>query len=242
MRKSILPAAIFLALGCGSAEAVQLERLKSQGETYVVARVDVAKERIELFDAPSDGNTFQRLEQDLDKRGKKLVFAMNAGMYQQDYSAVGLLVIDGKQLHKLNNAANNPNFNFTTRPNGVFAVTKRGARVVETGQYHRIAKDAVMATQSGPALVLGGAVHPGLRPTSTSRHVRNGVGVTESGEVIFAISESGVTLYEFAALFRDELHCPNALYFDGSVSSLHAPALRRSDAFRRLGPIVGVVE
>ena len=72
--------------------------------------------------------------------------------------------------------------------------------------------------------------------------LRNGVGVNKSGEAIFVISESGVTLHEFATLFRDRLDCPNALYFDGSVSSLHAPELKRSDSFRLLGPIVGVVE
>jgi uncharacterized protein YigE (DUF2233 family) len=225
-----------------AAQAVQFERVESNDRTYVVARVDPAKERIEIFPAPEQGNTFAQVEQAVRDRGKKLVFAMNAGMYHPDYSAVGLLVVDGKLLHRLNAAANNPKFNFTTKPNGVFAVTKRGARVVESGRYKTIAKGVVMATQSGPALVLGGAVHPGLRPTSTSRHVRNGVGVAKSGEVFFAISESGVTLHEFATLFRDRLGCPDALYFDGSVSSLYAPALKRRDAFNRLGPIVGVVE
>src|SRR5581483_10982523 len=102
------------------------------------------------------------------------------------------LVVKGKQLKSLNTAGNDPNFNFTTKPNGVFAITKHGARVVETSRYAEIAKDTIEATQSGPALVLDGALHPGLKPSSTSRHVRNGVGVTETGEAIFVISESGV--------------------------------------------------
>jgi uncharacterized protein YigE (DUF2233 family) len=242
MTSLVRPALLLATVWALNAQAVQFDRVEINDETYVVARVDPAKERIEIFAAPEQGNSFAQIERALRDRGKKLVFAMNAGMYHHDYSAVGLLVVEGKELHGLNTAGNNPNFNFTTKPNGVFAVTRRGARVVESGRYKAIARDVIMATQSGPALVLGGAVHPGLRPTSTSRHVRNGVGVAKSGEVLFAISESSVTLHEFATLFRDRLGCPNALYFDGSVSSLHAPSLKRSDAFQRMGPIVGVVE
>jgi uncharacterized protein YigE (DUF2233 family) len=59
---------------------------------------------------------------------------------------------------------------------------------------------------------------------------------------VFAISDDAVTLYEFARLFKDQLGCPDALYFDGSVSSLHAPSLDRSDSHHRFGPVVGVVE
>ena len=229
-------------LAATDAHAVRFERIESKGSAYVIARVDPAKERIEIFPAPPEGNTFAYVERQVAARKKKLVFAVNGGMYQPDYSAVGLLVVEGKQLKPLNTAGNDPNFNFTTKPNGVFAITKRGARVVETSRYAQIAKDTVEATQSGPALVLNGKLHPGLKPSSTSRHIRNGVGITKSGEAIFAISEHGVTLHEFATLFRDRLDCPDALYFDGSVSSLHAPQLKRSDDFRLLGPIVAVVE
>jgi uncharacterized protein YigE (DUF2233 family) len=58
---------------------------------------------------------------------------------------------------------------------------------------------------------------------------------------VFAISEVPVNLYEFATLFRDVLHCPDALYLDGLISSLHSPDLKRSDKKSKLGPIIGVV-
>jgi uncharacterized protein YigE (DUF2233 family) len=51
-----------------------------------------------------------------------------------------------------------------------------------------------------------------------------------------------VNFHAFGVFFRDVLRTPNALYFDGKVSRLHAPNLGRSDAGFRLGPIVGVVE
>lgn len=43
---------------------------------------------------------------------------------------------------------------------------------------------------------------------------------------------------KFARLFRDGLKTPNALYFDGGVSSLWVPADGRMDDFEDLGPII----
>jgi uncharacterized protein YigE (DUF2233 family) len=51
-----------------------------------------------------------------------------------------------------------------------------------------------------------------------------------------------VTFDTFARLFRDSLGCQNALFLDGSVSSLYAPELNRGDEIEPLGPIVGVVQ
>ena len=61
------------------------------------------------------------------------------------------------------------------------------------------------------------------------------------GQVVFAISNEPVTFYEFASLFRDALHCDNALFLDGSVSALYAPNLGRNDFTLPMGPMVGVV-
>jgi uncharacterized protein YigE (DUF2233 family) len=51
-----------------------------------------------------------------------------------------------------------------------------------------------------------------------------------------------VNLYEFATLFRDALHCPDALFLDGTVSSLYAPSLSRNDRKIDLGPMIAVVQ
>ena len=47
-------------------------------------------------------------------------------------------------------------------------------------------------------------------------------------------------LPEMPELFRDALDLPDALYFDGKISRLYAPALRRSDFGLPMGPIVGL--
>jgi uncharacterized protein YigE (DUF2233 family) len=57
---------------------------------------------------------------------------------------------------------------------------------------------------------------------------------------VFVISETPVTFYEFALLFRDPLKCQDALYLDGNVSSLFAASLGRNDDHVPLGPIIGV--
>jgi uncharacterized protein YigE (DUF2233 family) len=90
-------------------------------------------------------------------------------------------------------------------------------------------------------LVINGRIHPKISQQGTSRKIRNGVGVQNPNTVVFAISNEPVTFYEFASLFRDVLNCPNALFLDGSISSLYAPQLNRKDGLLPIGPIIGVV-
>jgi uncharacterized protein YigE (DUF2233 family) len=90
--------------------------------------------------------------------------------------------------------------------------------------------------------VLDGELHPRFLPGSDSRHIRNGVGTSEDGSrAAFAISRRPVNFHDFARLFRDGLGLPDALYFDGSISRLHAPPLARSEFGMPMGPIVGLL-
>src|SRR5262249_31729947 len=163
---------------------------------------------------------------------------MNAGMFHSDFSPVGLLVIDGRQVAPLNLGTGFGNF--FMRPNGVFFVSRSGPRVVESSEYPSVSQGVRLATQSGPLLVRRGIINAAFNPSSKSRLIRNGVGV-HGKQAIFVISEQAVTFYELATYFRDELHCPDALYLDGVVSSLHSTELRRSDFKVDLGPIIGLV-
>lgn len=97
------------------------------------------------------------------------------------------------------------------------------------------------ATQSGPMLVIDGAIHPKFLVDATSRKRRNGVGVRADGTVVFAISDTPVTFHEFAVYFRDMLNTPNALYLDGTISRLYAPDIGRDEPGLAMGPIVAVV-
>jgi len=145
---------------------------------------------------------------------------MNAGMYHQDFTPVGLYVEDGIEQSPLN-LGDAPG-NFFLKPNGVFYVDRDGnAGVLESAAYAASGIEPKLATQSGPMLVIDGKVHPRFEENGTSRHIRNGVGVDGDKRAVFAISYSPVSLGSFARLFRDELGCRNALFFDGAVSALH---------------------
>ena len=223
------------------APAVEFSTVEIAGKRVTVCRVAVRKENLQLFHRDEAGQPFKRFDQLalwLESRGQKLIFAMNGGMYHRDYSAVGLSVSGGQQLTPLNTA--NGVGNFFLKPNGVFALTDAGAQIVESSEYPHLHQHVFLATQSGPLLVRAGKIHPAFSPNSASRLLRNGVGVPSPDFALFAISEDPLSFYEFATLFRDTLHCPDALFLDGSISSLRSTELGRSDFRVDLGPIVGV--
>ncbi|MDQ0589577.1 phosphodiester glycosidase family protein [Variovorax paradoxus] len=234
MRKLLLLLALCVAGAASLASA-------AAGPRYTVVKFDLRKERLELFlrdDAGVEFKRLDRLEAWLAARNRQLVFAMNAGMYHADFSPVGLLVQEGREVSPLNLSTDAGNF--FLKPNGVFLVSRAGRpRVVESSEYPALSNGVRLATQSGPLLLRRGVVHPAFIPDSDSRKIRNGVGVS-GHTAIFVISEQPVNFYEFALYFRDVLHVRDALYLDGTVSALHSLALRRSDFTRELGPILGV--
>jgi len=171
--------------------------------------------------------------------GEALAFAMNAGMYHSDRRPVGLYVEDGAEAAPIVTAAGPGNFGML--PNGVFCADD-GFAVIESRSFAERRPACRIATQSGPMLVIDGALHPRFLTDSDSLHIRNGVGVSADGETAwFAISDAPVTFHRFARMFRDELGAPNALYLDGSVSRLIAPGLGRADPGAPMGPIIGLV-
>jgi uncharacterized protein YigE (DUF2233 family) len=226
-----------------SVSAVEFSKAEIAGKRLTVCRVNLRKERLQLFlrdDAGQPIKRFDRLAALLEARGLKLTFAMNAGMFHADFSPVGLFISDGKQLAPLNTA--NDDGNFFLKPNGVFVVTESGARVVETSEFPRIRERIILATQSGPMLVHRGALHPAFNAKSESRLFRNGVCAPTPDVAVFVNGEVPVNFYEFASFFRDTLHCTEALFLDGTINSLHSTELKRSDFRMDLGPIIGIAE
>lgn len=131
--------------------------------------------------------------------------------------------------------------NFHLLPNGVFAQDQKGrVHVAASEKFAERVPRARWATQSGPMLVIDGKLHPRFDEDGPSRLIRNGVGVSDARTAWFAISDEGVSFGRFARLFRDGLGCRNALFLDGSVSSLWHPAEGRQDAVADLGPMIVV--
>ena len=171
----------------------------------------------------------------------RVAFAMNAGMFDEDGRPIGLAAAVGVEAHKVN-LRDGPG-NFHMKPNGVFLVNAGGKPAIyPSDSIPMIGAAPRLMTQSGPMLVMGGKLHPAFERDGTSRLIRNGVGVTASGRAVFVISGGPVSFGKFARLFRDSLHTPNALFFDGSVSSLWDPANGRQDSLSPLGPIIVVLK
>jgi uncharacterized protein YigE (DUF2233 family) len=226
----------------GSALPAPCRDASFEAVAYVVCEIDLRTYDIGVFHAGTNGKAFgslQKFDKAMADLGRPALLAMNAGMYHDDMTPVGLLVEDGQEKAPLNLADSEGNF--FLKPNGVFLVRKDGkAAVMETSTFAVARPDVMLATQSGPMLVIDGRLHPRFERNGTSRYIRNGVGVRDENTVVLAISRSEVSLGGFARLFRDALDCPNALFFDGVVSALSNGERMIVGGNYPTGPIVAV--
>ncbi len=215
-----------------------------EGAAYIVCAADSAKHEIRLSRLQPNGTPYRslaRLAETAKAEGAPLLFAMNAGMYHEDLSPVGLYVEAGVEQSPLQTGAGQGNF--FLKPNGVFGVYSDGHPfVVTTEDYPLSQRFKSSATQSGPMLVIDGALHPKFEPDGQSRFIRNGVGIDGEGRAVFAISRQPVSFGKFARLFRDALECQNALYFDGVVSAFSNGESTLAGGAYPAGPIVSVRE
>lgn len=161
----------------------------------------------------------------------------NAGIFSEDLTPGGLLVADGQELRALNLADGGGNFHL--KPNAVFEIREDGtAAVVDSTLYDPAG--VTQATQSGPALLLDGQIHPEFRDGSPNTALRTGVGVSpDGGTVYLAITRTYVNLWDFATMFRDQLGVEDALYLDGQISQLWVSGAPEPSSY--LGPYAGVI-
>ena len=243
MRSAFL-ALLFLVAGCSEAAPTKTPVSACSDRTFEGTRFTVCSSKggkVEVRTSGRDGvpyRSFAALETALGKRSEQVAFAMNAGMFDEKGRAIGLLVEDGNELHKINRRKGGGNFHML--PNGVFLVRRDGRSEVVTSDASKPSANLAFATQSGPMLVIGGKLHPAFEPDGQSRYVRNGVGIAPDGTPLFVISVELVSFGKLARFFRDELKTRDALYFDGSVSSLWDPANARRDSHAELGPVAVV--
>lgn len=231
-----------LATPFSDGEIVACTERKFEGARFTVCPYDARTQDFRLMLDASDGWPLRHLPalaHDLGEAKSRVRFAMNAGMYDRAGQPLGLYIEDGLQRRDIN--FNGGSGNFFLHPAGVFSQGKGGELRVETiDAYRKRGGLPRFATQSGPMLLIDGKLHPKIQPNGTSRHYRNGVGVVDAQTAWFVISETRVSLGMFARFFRDELHCTDALYLDGAVSSLWHPGGGRMDANYALGPLLVV--
>lgn len=231
-------AAAFLSAVFRPAPALA-ETLTFEGARFIVHRIDPAKTRLKLFWKDASGQpyrSFRALDKALASQGRKLAFAVNAGIYLPGYTPEGLHVEEGAELCPLN-TADAPG-NFYLKPNGVFFLRENGgAGILETSEFTALRAGTStppgsplrLAVQSGPLLLRDDTIHPKFNHGSPNRLLRNGVGVDGSGRIVFVCSvrpnpaqgETGgsINLHGFSRLFR-HLGCRDALFLDGDISEV----------------------
>ncbi|VFS68060.1 Exopolysaccharide biosynthesis protein related to N-acetylglucosamine-1-phosphodiester alpha-N-acetylglucosaminidase [Raoultella terrigena] len=144
-----------------------------------------------------DGSAWSSLRSllaDINRDGR-VRMAMNGGIYDKAYAPLGLYIEKGKQRVALNRASGGGNF--FIRPGGVFFVKGQQAGIVSIDKY-RPSPAIDYAVQSGPMLIENGRINWRLKPSAGSRKLRNGVGLTRQGQVIFMLSERETNFYDFA--------------------------------------------
>lgn len=217
--------------------------VSAQDTRFAFTVVDPAKAEINLHLRDGRDSLYRKLAplvKELEANGREVLVAMNAGMFLGDRSPMGLYVEGGKKLKPLNRRTETTG-NFYMQPNGVFAVRPDHTAFISTTEKFPVLAEVRCATQSGPMLVIGGAMNKQFTKGSTNVHVRNGVGIRKDGHLVFAISKEPVNFHDFAAFFLAQ-GCVDALYLDGFVSKAYMPAqsLRQLDG--QLGPLISVVK
>jgi uncharacterized protein YigE (DUF2233 family) len=198
---------------------------------------------IHIVLGPQGGAPYRSLSQlavDRPEKSHEVAFATNGGMFDGSGQPIGYYVEEGERLHKLNR--NDGPGNFHMLPNGVFYGNAGGPWAVRTSDDFaaNVTRRPDFGTQSGPMLVIAGKLHPAIDHDGVSKKLRNGIGIDRKGRAHFVISDEPISFGKLARYFRDKLGCPDALFLDGSVSSLWDPHVGRVDGGPPLGPLIVV--
>lgn len=197
---------------------------------YVVVSANLKTTRLHLLWKTPEGQRVDMLknaEKRFENLPEKFLFSTNAGIFDVKYNPLGLHVENGKTLVPLNLKTGGGNF--FLKPNGVFFFDDAaGASIVESNRYSQLKPKPRLAVQSGPLLVSNNQIHPSLKPNKTSLYIRSAIAVKSPYEVLFVLSQQPVSLHAIAAFCKEDLKCPDALYFDGAISQFYFPGLTPS--------------
>ena len=239
-RKSLLSVALLaiaLPTGLGTVGCQLASR-----PAFISYRVDLHRTALRLYWKDEHNRRFRSLQglgSWLTAHQQKLVFAMNAGMFNPSYAPQGLFIESQKTIIPLDTAAGAGNFYL--KPNGVFYLTTDNtARICRTQDFRNNGR-VTYATQSGPMLVMNGRIHPAFQSGSANLQIRNGVGILPDNQVLLAMSRTKISFYDFAEYFR-KAGCRQALYLDGFVSRAYAPASGWTQPDGDFGVIIGVTQ
>ncbi|UHO38872.1 phosphodiester glycosidase family protein [Chryseobacterium capnotolerans] len=216
---------------------------KIQDETnFVMYQVNPKRQEVKLYWKNSQNEilkSIRNLKYETESGNKKLLFAMNGGMFEADNTPKGLYIENFKILKPIDTLQGSGNFYL--QPNGIFYLTQNNQPGISETKKYKQNPSIKFATQSGPMLLIDGKINNIFQKDSKNLNIRNGVGVLDNGEIIFAMSKKEVNFYSLAQLFK-EMGCKKALYLDGFVSRTYLPEKSWIQTDGNFGVIIGVTE
>lgn len=245
MRLALLSVLLMMLTQARAGYAVELTQYVLGQTTVGTCSIDLRHDELRTFWKDDEGRpfgNFKSLQQWLRARGKTLVCATNAGIYDENQRPLGLYIEGGRVLHKLN-VRKNAFGNFYLQPNGVFLTAGSTSQIIATDRFAPHADEplgqAGFATQSGPILIADKVINGIFSTSSENRLVRNAVCVKSPHEVVLAATSTPVSFFEFSRILLVRLGCVDALFLDGKISKLYP--LNDADFGVSYGPMLGVV-
>jgi len=195
---------IFKILIVGILSVFSFSKFNKEQKVEILSHiVDLTKQELKFYWKNDNGeiiNNFINLKEHVAFKSKRLIFAMNGGMYKKDFSPQGLYIENGIVKSEIDTLVNGYG-NFYLQPNGVFYITNDNKGVVcKTTDFKN--SNVKYATQSGPMLLVNGEIHSKFRNGSKNLNIRNGVGILPNGNLLFAMSKEKINFYDFATYFK----------------------------------------
>lgn len=155
--------------------------LESTGNAYYVYKSSPTSVKMAWKDGKGHIiSNVRNLDKMLAGKGKKLLCAMNGGMYTKEQSPCGLYIEEGVTKQKLNKnfqGAGNFCLGFgEEKTNGVFVTKQDGTAEIIKAKNFSPNGSYLYATQSGPILLWNGLINPKFTKNSKNVLVRNAVG------------------------------------------------------------------
>ena len=184
----------------------------------------------------------------LDAVGQAPEMITNAGMFTPRYTPQGLYIEeDSIDRYSIDTGKFVSKGNFYIQPNGVFYIDAHALPHIDTtDEFVRLQKNRnfnpLIATQSGPMMVVNGLVNQAFTLGSANLNIRNGVGLISEKKIVFIISDVPCNFYDFATTFKDIFGCPYALYLDGFISKMYVAEKKAPMPDGNFGPIFSIVK
>lgn len=188
-----------------------------EGNSYNAFIVKIDSESIRSFDILHNNSyqTFQDYQATLSPFAP--FFLINASISDTLCNPIGLFIKNQQVIQPVN--LQDGVGNFYLKPNGALLFTSDKAIICESADIP-LYNDIQLGIQSGPMLLVNGAVHAKFNISSTNKLIRCGVGSysNTNGDnfIVFAISNTPISFYEFSMYFLNKFDCKQAICLESN--------------------------